>query len=450
MLDGVKSPFKGIGSPFGKRRGGSVAPANTSAPVISGIPGVGQTLTSTTGTWTGTPGPTFSYQWKRGVTNVGTNANTYSPVSGDIASNITCVVTATNTAGSANATSNAIGPIVALPVNSVAPVISGTATVGQLLSSTGGTWTGEDSLAYQWKANSVAISGATGSTYTLAIAQAGASITCTVTATNTGGTTSATSNALSPVNASPVVSVAPSISGTTTAGQVLSVSNGTWLGYPASYSYAYQWKEDGANISGATSSTYTLQTAQAAKTITCTVTATNSTGSTPATTSGVGPVSSSPVNSVLPAITGITQVAETLTCSTGTWYAYPVPTYTYQWKADGVDISGATSSTYVLTASEEGDTITCVVTATSALAPSGVTATASGVGPISAAANLAGTGERAMEDGYARLMDNSQAGKLQHRRSDEPCHYASGWRNDCKLYRELLGSQRDAIRDCLG
>lgn len=89
-------------------------PVNTVAPVISGTPTVGQTLTSTTGTWTGSPTITYAYQWKSGASNVGTNANIYVLVTGDIGANITCVVTATNPGGSTNATSNSLGPVVAV------------------------------------------------------------------------------------------------------------------------------------------------------------------------------------------------------------------------------------------------------------------------------------------------------------------------------------------------
>jgi hypothetical protein len=91
----------------------TVAPTNSVAPVISGTAVVGQTLTTTTGTWSGIPTPTFSYQWKRGATNIGTNATTYTLVAADAGntSNITCVVTATNAGGSANATSNQIAQI---------------------------------------------------------------------------------------------------------------------------------------------------------------------------------------------------------------------------------------------------------------------------------------------------------------------------------------------------
>ena len=53
-----------------------VAPANTVLPVISGSTTVGSTLTTTDGTWTGSPTPTYTYQWKRGGTNIsGATAN---------------------------------------------------------------------------------------------------------------------------------------------------------------------------------------------------------------------------------------------------------------------------------------------------------------------------------------------------------------------------------------
>lgn len=88
------------------------------------------------------------------------------------------------------------------PVNTVAPVISGTPTVGQTLSTTNGTWTGSPSgYTYQWNRDGVAISGATASTYVLVGGDATKTVTCTVTATNAGGSTAATSNSLGPVSA---------------------------------------------------------------------------------------------------------------------------------------------------------------------------------------------------------------------------------------------------------
>ena len=46
-------------------------------------------------------------------TVVGTNSPSYTPVTADVAANIYCRVTATNAAGSANATSNSVGPVTA-------------------------------------------------------------------------------------------------------------------------------------------------------------------------------------------------------------------------------------------------------------------------------------------------------------------------------------------------
>jgi hypothetical protein len=79
---------------------------------------------------------------------------------------------------------------------------------------------------------------------------------------------------------------------------------------------------------------------------------------------GVGAV---PVNTVAPAISGNESVGNTLTCSTGTWTGVPMPTYAYQWYNNDVAISGETSSTYTLQASDEGDIIHCTVTATNAI-----------------------------------------------------------------------------------
>jgi hypothetical protein len=111
----------GIGLDIANKVGGeaAVAPANTVAPAISGTAVVGQVLTTTTGTWTGTAPITYSYQWKRGATNIGTNASTYTLVQADAGntSNITCVVTATNAVGSADATSNTVAQILDADLN---------------------------------------------------------------------------------------------------------------------------------------------------------------------------------------------------------------------------------------------------------------------------------------------------------------------------------------------
>lgn len=74
-----------------------------------------------------------------------------------------------------------------LPVNSVAPAITGTTTQGQTLTCSQGTWSNTpDAYAFQWNRNGSPIIGATANTRVLAAGDVGATLTCTVKATNLG------------------------------------------------------------------------------------------------------------------------------------------------------------------------------------------------------------------------------------------------------------------------
>lgn len=89
----------------------ALPPVNTVAPAISGTLAHGSTLTSTTGTWTGT-GIAYSYQWYSGANAVaGATSSTYVTQASDVGNMMTCIVTATNGGGAPSATSNALGPI---------------------------------------------------------------------------------------------------------------------------------------------------------------------------------------------------------------------------------------------------------------------------------------------------------------------------------------------------
>src|SRR5439155_2067315 len=158
-----------------------------------------------------------------------------------------------------------------------------------------------------------------------------------VTGTNGSGSSSATSNATVQVTGSPTNSALPTISGTAAAGSVLTAANGTWDGFPAP-TFAQQWErcdQGGANcsnIGGATGTTYTLVQADVGSTIRVKVTATNSAGSSSAESAASAIVNGPPANTVAPAVTGTTNVGDTLTAGNGTWSGYPAPTITYQWK----------------------------------------------------------------------------------------------------------------------
>ena len=121
-------------------------PENNVLPSITGTARVGETLTGNDGSWTGTPDPSLTRQWfADGAEIAGATGTTYVPVADDIGKAITITVTASSPAGVASATSEPTASVTAAlapPVNTAAPTITGTPTVGQALSSTAGNWTG--------------------------------------------------------------------------------------------------------------------------------------------------------------------------------------------------------------------------------------------------------------------------------------------------------------------
>ena len=181
-------------------------------------------------------------------------------------------------------------------MNTALPSIYGTATPGQTLSGSTGTWTGAATItyAYQWQRcdsngnNCSSISGSTSSSRTLTSDDAGHKLRIKVTATNSQGSASATSNASNTVAAGgsgpPVNTALPSISGSPVQGQTLAAGNGTWTG-AATITYAFQWLrcDTGGNscstISGATTSSRTLTSDDVGHTVRIRVTASNGSGS---------------------------------------------------------------------------------------------------------------------------------------------------------------------------
>jgi hypothetical protein len=87
----------------------AIPPSSVVSPVISGSGIVGQTLSTTNGTWSGTLPITYAYQWNRnGSVILGATFNTYTLVIADSSNAINCTVTATNAGGSVSANSNNI------------------------------------------------------------------------------------------------------------------------------------------------------------------------------------------------------------------------------------------------------------------------------------------------------------------------------------------------------
>ena len=262
------------------------APVNVTPPAITGNTTLGSLLTLNVGQWLNYPS-SFAYQWQRDGVNITSATNTtYILVQADSAAYITCVVTATNITGSASTASNQIKAdfYSAIPINSAAPVISGSTALSSVLTSTTGTWTNSPtSFTYKWYRGATLI-GTNTNTYTLVAADSGAAITCFVTASNASGpSTPSTSNTITAQTyTAPNNTIAPVISGTTTLGSTLTSTTGAFNGNPTP-TYDYQWRRNAVNIPSATAFTYVLVSSDSAAAITFTVTATNALGSTPAT-----------------------------------------------------------------------------------------------------------------------------------------------------------------------
>ena len=348
------------------------APANIVQPSLVGNGAVGSVVTCNPGAWSGSPSPTFSYDFRVNAVSVQSGAsNTYTPLIGDDTKTLTCLVTATNTQGSASeGTSNSL-VIGTAPSNTVAPVISGTNTFGSTLTTTDGTFTGTAPITYtyQWRRGGLPIAGQTASTYVIGASDSLAAITCEVTATNTYGFDSEVSNTITVQDFAPINTVAPTVSpsGTQATGTLITANIGTWSGV-APITYEYKWTRNGVEISGATASTYTIQVADDGTTIRVEVKGTNTYGTSAfiASSNSVSAINAvAPSNTVAPVISGTAVVGQTLTSTTGTWTGTPTPTYSYQWKRGATNI-GTNSSTYTLVQADAGNTsnITCVVTAT--------------------------------------------------------------------------------------
>jgi fibronectin-binding autotransporter adhesin len=282
----------------------ATAPVNTAIPVISGSAQTGQILTTSDGTWSGSPPPTFTYEWQRcnsagsGCAVLsGQHSSTYAVVDADIGSTIRSLVTATNSTGTATAQSSQTAAVAAsgsAPRANGQGNISGTLQVGSTLSVSTG-WSGASPIAYsfQWErcdknGHCVAIPGATGQTYVTTVSDIGFRLRALVAGRNAYGSSSLYSNltsaAIAAVGAKPALIAAPAVTGSAQVGGTLTTTTGTWSSSTTLH-YAYAWLRCDAQgnacspISGATGQSWKLTAASAGHTVRSQVTATNLAGS---------------------------------------------------------------------------------------------------------------------------------------------------------------------------
>jgi hypothetical protein len=255
-----------------------------------------------------------------------------------------------------------LGNIEAAPSIIVAPIITGSPSVGVDLSLNAGSWGGTPpiSFTYSWyrcdsagdgssesqPVGCAPISGATGSTYKVASGDLGSFLRVRVTATNIFGTQVHFSAATVKILQQPTNSVAPSISGTTNVGSILIGNQGIWSGSPT-LSYGYRWyrctdigkstsSPTGCNPSTAGSSdvsalSYEVTAEDLGLYLRLRIDASNMVSTVSLYSATTGIVGNTPINVAPPSISGTARRNLTLSASSGTWSATPMPTYSYLW-----------------------------------------------------------------------------------------------------------------------
>ena len=376
--------------------GSNTAP--TGAPTIIGTPQVGETLTADTSAINdedGLENAVFSYQWissKSGVILAlqGETGSTYTLAPTDEGYTFQVRVTFTDDADNEESlTSEATVPVaVTVPT---AP-LSLTVTAGSQTRELDVSWQapssngGSDITGYkvQWKestdswdtAAEVSEATETGTTHTITSLTGGVEYAVRVIASNDVGDGPASTEVkgtpaggvseqtVEPENSAPTG--LPSISGTPQVDQTLTAdtSNIDDEDGLTNVSYRYQWGAGGSDIEGATGSTYTLTYSEQGQTIQVQVTFTDDANNEETLTSqATVAVAAAPNREATgqPTISGTPQVDQTLTADTANIAdedGLTNPTFAYQWRGGGLTIIGATGSTYTLTASDQGKTIT--------------------------------------------------------------------------------------------
>ena len=376
-----------------------VAPSNTVVPVLSGTASFGQTLSSSTGTWTGTAPISYTYQWSRDLINIsGATSSSYTVVQADMGARLRCTVTGTNLYGSAIGTSSptdfirAVAPgaptigtatatgTTTATVEFTAPASNGGATITQYIATSSvGDVVGTLNQSGSGTIPVYGLSPATNYTFRVA-------------AKNSAGTgVQSSSSNLITTYASPVNTVAPFVSGTTKFGSTLSSTTGTWTG-TAPISYTYQWQRSGSNISGATSSTYTLVQADIGNQLKCRVTATNTYGSSTA--------NSNTTALITPSVPGAPTIGTAVTAgATGATVSFTAPasdgggvitSYTATSSPGNITgtVSQAGSGSIVVTGLTTGVTYTFTVKATNSAGSSSASAASNSLTTLPATPNV--------------------------------------------------------------
>ena len=133
--------------------------------------------------------------------------------------------------------------------------------------------------------------------------------------------------------------------------------------------FSYKWLRDKSEpIPSATSNTYVVAAEDETHELTCKVTAQNEGGEAAAeSANGFKIPGTKPENVTRPEVVGPTGLGERLTCSEGRWNGSKPLAFGFQWLRNGGAISEATGPTHIVGKADEGQLLSCRVTAKNAL-----------------------------------------------------------------------------------
>jgi len=247
------------------------------------------------------------------------------------------------------------------------PSVSITTSQNQVCSGTAVTFTAipvnqGTTPVYQWKKNGNNM-GNNAPVFTTSSLANNDVITCTMTSSEACAITPTVNS--NSITMSVTQSLTPSVSITTPTTSFCQGTSVTFTAVPANggTSPAYQWKVNGANISGAINAQYTTNSLANNDVVTCVMTSNLVCLTAPSATANA--ITVSVTANLTPSVT--ISASQTTICagSSVTFTAIPVnggSNPAYQWKRNGTTVTGATSSTYTTSTLVNGETVSCQIT----------------------------------------------------------------------------------------
>ena len=332
---------------------------NVPEPVVSGVADIGSVLSVDQGSW-GTD-VSYNYQWLRdGSPIAGATSATYRLTPEDNLHAVSVKVTGSSS-GYYSATKTSSVLRVSSSVSVSAPIVSGDAVTGGVLSSHSSSWGQDVSVAIQWLRDGKAIAGANSSSYRVQRADLSHRLTVQETATKAGfaslkvvsDSTVLVANRFSKL-------ISPVVTGKPTVGYLLSTAV---TPFGAGTTYSYQWLRNGVAIEGAVDRKYEVKVTDLNSAITFRVCGSKQMFETVCLVSNSSVVALGELNRKPNVVLKWTSLktGSVISVKTSSWDAGV--SLAYSWLRDGVDITNEVQNSYRLTAADRGHTIAFKVVA---------------------------------------------------------------------------------------